>query len=352
MSVAIITGSSGLIGSEAAVFFHSKGFQVVGIDNNLREFFFGPDGSTLKNQEALAKRLKAGYQHEAIDIRDAAAIEKIFQRYGSSISVVIHSAAQPSHDWSAKDPATDFSINAQGSLVMLEATRKFAPNAVFLFTSTNKVYGDSPNFLPLVEMETRWELESSHPYHRFGFDEKLSIDQTTHGPFGASKLAADIMTQEYARYFGLKTGVFRGGCLTGPSHAGAELQGFLSYLVKCVMSGRKYTVYGHKGKQVRDNIHALDFVSALWRFFEKPKPGAVYNLGGSRKNSCSVLEAIAMAEQISGKRLNYALIDTPRLGDHIWWISDVRKFQTEFPGWDLQKGIKEIVEEMVLSTNV
>jgi CDP-paratose 2-epimerase len=346
MAIALITGSSGLIGSETARFFHEKGLHIVGIDNNMRQYFFGADGSTEWQTKKLQGELK-NFRHCSVDIRDQGGIDKLFGELGKNISVVVHAAAQPSHDWAAKEPFTDFSVNANGTLVLLEATRRFCPEAPFLFTSTNKVYGDAPNSLPLVEHATRWELEGTHPYAEFGIDEKFTIDQSKHSLFGASKVAADILVQEYGRYFGMKTACFRGGCLTGPAHSGAELHGFLAYLVKCVVSGRKYTIFGYSGKQVRDNIHSYDLVNAFWHFFQAPRSGAVYNMGGSRHSNCSMLEAIAMAEEFSGKKLNYALSGEARAGDHIWWISDVRAFQRDYPQWRYRYGIREILREMV-----
>ena len=349
MSVAIITGSAGLIGSESVKFFHEKGFDVVGVDNNMRKYFFGQDGSTRWNREQLETRLE-NYRHCDVDIRSAEKIDPLFREYGTDIDLVIHTAAQPSHDWAAKEPVTDFTVNANGTLILLEATRRFCPEAPFLFTSTNKVYGDSPNYLPLVEEETRWELDESHPFHSFGIDESMSIDQSKHSVFGASKVAADVMAQEYGRYFGLKTGTFRGGCLTGPAHSGAELHGFLAYLVRCAVTGRPYTIFGYKGKQVRDNIHSHDLVSAFWHFYQNPRQGEVYNIGGSRHSNCSMLEAIDIVEGISGKRLDYSLSEEARSGDHIWWISDVRKFQSHYPDWSYQYDIERILEEIVEAT--
>ncbi len=349
MSVAIITGSAGLIGSASVEFFHAKGLDIVGVDNNMRKCFFGQDGSTQWKREQLEATLE-NYRHCDVDIRSAEAIDHLFQEYGANIDIVIHAAAQPSHDWAAREPVTDFTVNANGTLVMLEATRRFCPEAPFIFTSTNKVYGDSPNFLPLVEEERRWELDASHPFHTFGIDESMSIDQSKHSVFGASKVAADVMTQEYGRYFGLKTGIFRGGCLTGPAHSGAELHGFLAYLVKCAVTGRPYTIFGYKGKQVRDNIHSHDLVSAFWHFYQNPRQGEVYNIGGSRHSNCSMLEAIDIVEGISGRRLNCTLSDEARGGDHIWWISDVRKFQSHYPDWGYRYGIEEILEEITGAT--
>jgi CDP-paratose 2-epimerase len=268
------------------------------------------------------------------------------QKLGASLALVVHTAAQPSHDWAAREPHTDFGVNAVGTLNLLEACRQHAPEAVFIFTSTNKVYGDTPNRLPLVETDTRWELSETHPYFAYGIDESMSIDQTKHSLFGASKVAADVMVQEYGRYFGMKTGVFRGGCLTGPAHAGAELHGFLSYLMKCTVTGKPYRVFGYQGKQVRDNIHSHDLVEAFWHFFRAPRAGEVYNIGGSRHSNCSMREAIAMCEEISGRKLQWTYLEDNRIGDHIWWISDVRKFQSHYPEWKFRYGIREILEEI------
>ena len=346
MSIAIITGSSGLIGSEAAQFFHEKGLEIIGIDNDLRQYFFGPESSTSWNTQKLIRTLPR-FTHFNLDIRAQSEVFGLFKRLGKNISVVIHTAAQPSHDWAAKEPFTDFSVNATGTLVLLEAARQFSPNAVFLFTSTNKVYGDIPNGLPLVEKEWRWELQDSHPYAKHGIDESMSIDQSKHSLFGASKVAADVLVQEYGRYFGMKTGVFRGGCLTGPMHSGAELHGFLAYLVKCGVTGKAYNIYGYKGKQVRDNIHSYDLVNAFWHFFQRPRSGAVYNMGGSRHSNCSVLEGIQKIQELSGREIRYQIVDNARSGDHIWWISDVRKFQTDYPEWGYRYDIDSLLKEMV-----
>jgi CDP-paratose 2-epimerase len=346
MSVALVTGSAGLIGSEAVRFLAAQGLSVVGIDNDMRQYFFGADGSTDWNRRLLERELR-GYEHVSADIRDQDAIGRIFERLGPNISLVIHAAAQPSHDWAAREPIIDFSVNATGTLVLLEAVRAHCPDAVFIFTSTNKVYGDTPNRLPLVEGTTRWELASGHPAAIEGIDESMSIDGTLHSVFGASKVAADVMVQEYGRYFGLKTACFRGGCLTGPAHSGAELHGFLAYLVKCGITGRPYTVFGYKGKQVRDNIHSNDLVRAFWRFFEQPRRGEVYNIGGGRYAHCSMLEAIAMIEEMTGRRLDWTYSDTNRIGDHIWWISDIRKFMEHYPGWHIEYDLRRTVQEMV-----
>ena len=351
MSVAVVTGSSGLIGSESARFFHAQGMDVVGIDNNMRQYYFGDGASTAWNTGQLQRNLPR-FTHCNMDIRNHDAVQKLFGDLGARIEIVIHTAAQPSHDWAAKEPFTDFSVNAGGTLEMLEATRTHCPNAVFILTSTNKVYGDTPNALPLVEGPTRWELDPAHRFSAHGIDETMSIDQSTHSLFGVSKIAADVMTQEYGRYFGLKTGVFRGGCLTGPAHSAAELHGFLAYLVQCALTGKPYTIYGYKGKQVRDNIHASDLISAFWNFFQNPRPGTVYNMGGSRHSNCSMLEAIQRIEALSGKTLNHTYSDQARSGDHIWWISDVRRFQTDYPNWLYRYDLDTILSEMIAETRV
>jgi CDP-paratose 2-epimerase len=259
---------------------------------------------------------------------------------------VVHTAAQPSHDWAAREPFTDFSINANGTLNLLEMTRRHCPEAVFVFTSTNKVYGDNPNLLPLVEMETRWEPDPSHPYAEAGIDENMSLDHTTHSIFGASKVAADVLVQEYGRYFGMRTVCFRGGCLTGGNHSGAQLHGFLSYLMKCAITGQHYTIFGYKGKQVRDNIHSHDLVNMFWHFYQNPRPGEVYNAGGSRFANCSMLEAITLCEEITGNRMSYAYSDTNRIGDHIWYISDVRKFRAHYPEWAYEYDLRTTLTDI------
>jgi CDP-paratose 2-epimerase len=346
VSIVIVTGSSGLIGSETAKFFHGQGFDVVGIDNDMRAYFFGQDASTGWNTTQLSATLPR-FTHHAADIRDAAAIDAIFRTYGSSIALVVHCAAQPSHDWAAREPMTDFTVNANGTLVLLEATRKYAPEAVFIFTSTNKVYGDTPNALPLVELERRWEVSSTHAWGEHGIDESMSLDQTKHSIFGASKVAADVMVQEYGQYFGMRTGVFRGGCLTGPAHSGAQLHGFLAYLVRCAVTRHPYTIFGYKGKQVRDNIHSTDLVQCFWHFMRAPKAGAVYNMGGSRHSNCSMLEAIDLIAELSGLQVDYTLSHEARSGDHIWWISDVRKFQRDYPGWAYNFDLRATLAEMI-----
>jgi CDP-paratose 2-epimerase len=350
MTICLVTGAAGLIGAESVRHFARLGLRVVGIDNDMRKYFFGEGASTAWNRRQLERELP-GYQHKAIDIRDEAAVGALFAEYGADIGLIIHCASQPSHDWAAREPMTDFSVNATGTVVLLEATRKHCVNAVFVFTSTNKVYGDTPNFLPLVEHEQRWEVNQDHPYHAHGIDESMSIDQCKHSLFGASKVAADVIVQEYGRYFGMKTATFRGGCLTGPGHSGAELHGFLSYLMQCAMSGKHYTVFGYKGKQVRDNIHCHDLVTCFEHVWRAPRAGEVYNIGGSRHANCSMLEAIALCERITGRKMSWSYSETNRIGDHIWWISDVRKFQSHYPGWryqyDLEQTLVQIHDELV-----
>jgi CDP-paratose 2-epimerase len=345
MSVALVTGSAGLVGSESVAFLCDQGFTVVGIDNDMRKAFFGPDASTAWNSKRLGDQWPARYRYHDADIRDADAMGRIFRHYGRELELVIHAAAQPSHDWAARDPQLDFSINAGGTLVLLENLRAHCPDAAFIFCSTNKVYGDRPNQLPLIERETRWEIDSNHPY-RDGIDETMSIDQSKHSLFGASKVAADVLVQEYGRYFGCKTAAFRGGCLTGPSHSGTELHGFLSYLVKCAMTGTPYRVYGYGGKQVRDNIHSRDLVQAFFQFFKSPRAGEVYNIGGGRFSNCSMLEAIALAERTVGQRLQWSYEPANREGDHIWWISGLGKFQAHYPEWRLTYSVPAIVREI------
>jgi len=345
MSVAIVTGSGGLVGAEAVRLFASLGFDVVGIDNDMRARFFGADASTAWQVTELGRTCR-GYVHHAVDIRDTEAVGRIFGRYGRTIAAVIHCAAQPSHDWAVREPFTDFSVNAQGTLVLLEALRDRAPDAAFIFVSTNKVYGDRPNHLPLVEHPTRYELDPSHPWAEHGFPEEMSIDGCLHSLFGASKVAADIMVQEYGKYFGLHTACFRGGCLTGPGHSGAQLHGFLAYLLKCAATGAPYTVFGYKGKQVRDNIHSADLVQAFWHFVRAPSCGEVFNIGGGRHSNCSMMEAIALAEEITGQAMRLSFVDEARIGDHQWWISDVRKFQSAYPEWSYRYSLRDTMEDI------
>ncbi|MGN7613517.1 NAD-dependent epimerase/dehydratase family protein [Magnetococcales bacterium HHB-1] len=345
MGIAIITGAAGLIGSEAVRFFIHKGLEVVGIDNDMRQTFFGKEASTRWNQQKLQKHF-SNYIHHDVDIRDPDAIGKIFQHYGQQIEVIVHCAAQPSHDWAAKDPLMDFTVNANGTLVLLESTRQHCPDAVFIHLSTNKVYGDTPNFLPLVEQEKRWEIAEDHPYFAQGIDENMSLDHCKHSLFGVSKASADLMVQEYGRYFGMKTACFRGGCLTGPAHSGTELHGFLAYLMLCTVQEKGYTVFGYKGKQVRDNIHSHDLVSALWHFYKKPKAAAVYNMGGGRFSNCSMLEAIDLCQKISQKELQWKYAEDNRIGDHIWWISDTSRFQQDYPEWKQHYPLEKILQEI------
>ncbi len=344
MAICVVTGSAGLIGSEAVRFFAAEGFDVVGLDNDMRATFFGPDASTAWMRETLKREIKS-YTHFDLDIRDQEGIFRLFSRYAQEVVLVIHTAAQPSHDWAAKAPMVDFGVNANGTLNLLEAVRKFAPDAVFAFTSTNKVYGDLPNRLPLVELDSRWEISPTHPY-QLGIPETMPVDGCLHSLFGASKLAADVLVQEYGRYFGMKTACFRGGCLTGPNHSGTELHGFLAYLVKCAVTGQPYTVFGYKGKQVRDNIHSDDLVQAFNAFFLNPHPGEVFNIGGGRSSNCSMLEAIELCEQTVHKRLNWTYVDQNRKGDHIWWISDISHFQSLYPEWRLRYDVLQIISEI------
>ena len=344
MRTVVVTGSAGLIGSETVKRFAQDGARVIGIDNDMRAQFFGAEASTGKTRDLLVQQVR-GYEHHGLDIRDASAVLELFKEHSGRIDAIVHTAAQPSHDWAARDPQVDFTVNANGSLNLLEAARKYCPEAPFVFTSTNKVYGDTPNRLPLQELEMRWEIEAGHEYEP-GISETMSIDYTKHSLFGASKAAADILVQEYGRYFGMPTVCFRGGCLTGPAHAGTELHGFLSYLMICTVTGRPYRVFGYKGKQVRDNIHSFDLVEAFAEFIRGPRAGEVYNIGGSRYSNCSMLEAIDLGEEISGRKLTWNYEETNRVGDHIWWISDVRKFQQHYPKWKFRYGLREIMEEI------
>jgi len=348
----LVTGSAGLIGSEAVRFFVQKGFQVVGIDNDMRKAFFGDEASTLWNRDLLIKEVP-GYIHHETDIRDKAKVEEIFKRY--KFDLIIHTAAQPSHDWAASDPVTDFTVNANGTLILLEAFRRYCPEAVFIFTSTNKVYGDTPNKLPLIETDTRYDLPKEHRFYN-GIDETMSIDNSTHSLFGVSKAAADLLVQEYGRYFNLKTASFRGGCLTGPCHSGARLHGFLAYLIRCIIKGEKYIINGYKGKQVRDNIDSYDLVNAFYHFYNNPRVGEVYNMGGSRHSNISMLEAIKKIEAITDKKAKIEYTDKQRIGDHIWYISDISKFNSHYPQWnfayDIDKILTRMCKEMEARINV
>ena len=344
MGVCLITGAAGLVGSESARYFALKNFAIVGIDNDMRQYFFGENASTDWNRRRLEEDIP-GYTHYETDIRDEQEMASIFKEYGTDIELIIHAAAQPSHDWAAREPFVDFSINANGTLVLLEMTRRYCPRAVFIFTSTNKVYGDTPNRLPLIEEKSRWEIDPSHPYST-GIDESMSIDQTKHSLFGASKVAADVVVQEYGRYFDMKTACFRGGCLTGPSHSGAQLHGFLAYLMKCTLEGDPYTIFGYKGKQVRDNLHSQDLAGAFWQFFQHPRVAEVYNMGGGRYSHCSMLEGIRLCEDITGKKLNWTYGDDHRSGDHIWYISDLSKFERHYPDWRITFDLKGILTDI------
>jgi CDP-paratose 2-epimerase len=345
VTVALVTGSGGLIGSEAARHFAGLGLDVVGIDNDMRRYFFGEDGSTAGTLRRLEGELGGAYSHYDVDIRDRGGLEQIFKKYGSAISVVIHTAGQPSHDWAAKEPFTDFDVNAVGTLNVLENTRLHAIEAPFILCSTNKVYGDRPNSLPLEELETRYELPADHPYHQ-GVTEDMSIDDCLHSVFGVSKVAADVMVQEYGRYFGMKTAAFRGGTLTGPAHAAAELHGFLGYLMRAVMEDRTYNLFGYKGKQVRDAIHSHDVLTAFEAFFRAPRSGEIYNLGGGRFSNTSILEAFTLAAEISGRdpKINY--VEQARIGDHQWWISGMSRFQSHYPDWRQTYDVPMILREI------
>ncbi len=345
MAVAVVTGSGGLIGSEAVRYFAEQGLEVIGLENDMRARFFGPEASTTPTSERLVHEVE-GFRWEQLDIRDGEGVKALFARNARQIELIVHAAAQPSHDWAATDPQTDFTINANGTLNLLEATRQHAPDATFVFTSTNKVYGDRPNSLPLQELETRLELPPDHHWYQ-GIDTDMPIDLTTHSLFGVSKAAADLLVQEYGRYFGMPTVCFRAGCLTGPQHAGAQLHGFLAYLMKCTVTGQPYTIFGYSGKQVRDNIHARDVVRAFAAFHANPRAAAVYNLGGGRESNVSVLEVIELCERVSGRHLNYTFSDHTRIGDHRWWISDLQPFEADCPQWRLTLGIEEMLRDIL-----
>ena len=334
-----------MVGSESVRHFVGAGYDVIGLENDMRAEFFGRDASTAHTTRELVERYPAEFRSLELDIRDADGVAKVFAEQEGAIELVIHTAAQPSHDWAASDPQTDFAVNANGTLNLLEAARKHAPGATFVFCSTNKVYGDLPNQLPLVELPQRLELPEDHPYYK-GIDTTMSIDQSTHSLFGVSKAAADLLVQEYGRYFELPTVCFRGGCLTGPNHAGTRLHGFLSYLMRCTMTGDPYTVFGYGGKQVRDNIHAADLVAAFAAFHRAPRAGAVYNIGGGRQSNCSMLEAIELCQEIAGRELEWSLGEENRIGDHRWWISDLQPFRSDYPEWELTRDVEGILREI------
>jgi CDP-paratose 2-epimerase len=345
VSVALVTGSAGLIGSEAARHFAGLGMDIVGIDNDMRRYFFGPDGSTAWSVLRLTSELGDAYRHVDVDIRDRDGLAQVFRKYGSDIAVVIHTAGQPSHDWAAKEPYTDFDVNAVGTLNVLENARQYAIDAPFIHCSTNKVYGDRPNELPLVELETRYELAADHPYYQ-GITEDMSIDHCLHSIFGVSKVAADVMVQEYGRYFDMKTACFRGGTLSGPAHSAAELHGFLAYLMRCVMEGRTYNLYGYKGKMVRDAIHSHDVLTAFEAFFRSPRSAEVYNLGGGRFSNTSHIEAFRIAEQISGNEAKINYVEQNRVGDHQWWVSSMARFEAHYPEWTMTYDVPAILREI------
>ena len=342
----LVTGSSGLVGSESVRFFAEKGFIVVGVDNDMRKFFFGNEASTEWNKNKLIEQYRDQYIHYNIDIRDDARLESIFKEH--TFDLIIHAAAQPSHDWAAKEPMTDFSINATATLLLLEMYRKYSPQATFIFMSTNKVYGDTPNTLPLIETKTRYEIKEDHPYY-CGINETMSIDQSKHSIFGASKVAADIMVQEYGKYFSLNTCVFRGGCLTGSNHSSAQMHGFLAYLVKCVVTGKEYQIFGYNGKQVRDNIHSKDLINMFWQVYQHPRKSEVYNVGGGRSLSISIIEAIQKIEKITHRKAKYIYNPQERSGDHKWYITDVSKFKGHYPSWDVMYSIDMIIEEIFIN---
>jgi len=348
MSIVIITGANGLVGSEAVSFFSKKKYTVVGIDNNLRKFFFGEDGSTSWIKRKIIKENK-NYIHHNIDIRNSQALDKLFKRYKNNISLIIHCAAQPSHDYGKNYPKIDFNVNATGTLNLLELTKKYCPNSPFIFMSTNKVYGDNPNKLKILEKRTRYELSKKNKFYN-GVNEKLSVDDCTHSFFGVSKIYADLIVQEYGRNVGLKTVCFRAGCITGPNHSGAKLHGFLSYLVKQSLLKKEYTILGYKGKQVRDNLHSFDLINCFWEYFKKPKRGMVYNIGGGRFSNCSILEAISEIEYIAKIKIKRKFIKQNRIGDHIWYITDNKKFKKDYPNWKQKYNTKKIIKELILNS--
>ena len=347
MSLAIITGSTGLVGSESVNFFHNKGFDVVGIDNNFRKVFFGNTGSTDWIKKRLIKRNK-NFKNFSIDIRNFNQLEKLFKKYKKRISVVIHCAAQPSHDYGKNFPFLDFDINAKGTLNLLELTKIYCPNSPFIFMSTNKVYGDNPNKLRFYEKNTRWELKKNDKNFK-GIKENFSIDNATHSFFGVSKTYADLIVQEYGKNVGLKTVCFRGGCITGPNHSGAGLHGFLSYLVKICLKSKKYNLIGYKGKQVRDNLHSIDLVNCFWEFYKKPRFGEIYNIGGGRYSNCSIIEALNLVEDISQIEIKRKFLKIPRVGDHMWYVSDTSKFKKDYSNWKQKYNTRKIIEELIQS---
>jgi CDP-paratose 2-epimerase len=345
MPSVLVTGSAGLVGSAAVELFAARGSRVLGVDNDERQRYFGPSATTLRTRRELEERYPS-YLHHDVDIRDAAAMDRIFADHAADLSLVVHAAAQPSHDWAAGAPLVDFEVNALSTLHLLERVRHRCPDAVFIYVSTNKVYGDAPNRLPLVERETRWEVDPVHPYAARGVPEEMPVDGAMHSLFGCSKLSADLMVQEYGRYFGLRTACFRCGCITGMRHAGAEQHGFLAYMMRCAAKKEPYVIHGYKGKQVRDNIHAADLASAFEQFYLEPKAGAVYNMGGSRHSNCSLLEAITLCEQATGNKMDVTYGSEPRKGDHVWWISDVSRFTRDYPRWSYRHDLTSLVADV------
>jgi CDP-paratose 2-epimerase len=344
MPTAIVTGSGGLVGSESVRYFVEAGYDVIGLDNDMRAQFFGPAASTRRMTDSLTDRYPE-FHPLGIDIRSIDEVDAVVARHADKLSLLIHTAAQPSHDWAASDPVTDFTVNANGTLNLLQAGRRHAPDATFVNMSTNKVYGDTPNRLPLLDAGDRLELPDDHRWWA-GIDTTMSIDSSTHSLFGVSKAAGDLLVQEYGRYFGMPTVCFRGGCLTGPNHAGAQLHGFLSYLMRCTVAGEPYTVFGYEGKQVRDNLHSADLVAAFAAFHAAPQAGAVYNIGGGRVSNCSMLEAIALCEEIAGRELSFTVSDEARIGDHRWWISDLGEFQRDYPSWSVKYDVPAVLREI------
>ena len=348
MSIVLITGSNGLVGSESVNFFSDKGFEVIGVDNDLRKYFFGKNASTKWQNKILKKRNK-NFKNYTADIRNFQSLNKIFRKYKKNIKLIIHCAAQPSHDYGKTNPVVDFNVNATGTLNLLELTKKYCPDSPFIFMSTNKVYGDNPNKLNLIKNKNRYELSSKNKYLK-GINEKFSIDDCTHSFFGVSKTYADLIVQEYGKNLGLKTVSFRAGCITGPNHSGTELHGFLSYLVKKSLKEKKYKIIGYEGKQVRDNIHSFDLVKCFWEFYKKPRMGEVYNIGGSRHSNCSVIEALNYVEKYAKIKIKRSFIRQNRVGDHIWYISDNSKFKKHYPNWKQSYNIKRIIKELILSS--
>lgn len=344
MKIVLITGSSGLVGSTASAFFIKKGYNVVGIDNDYRSVLFGKTASTKKQKNELSKYKK--YNHYSVDIRNKLQLEKVFKKYKNKIKLIIHSAAQPSHDWAYKDPLTDFDINARSTLSLLNLMKSFCPESTFIFLSTNKVYGDRPNKIKFIEKKTRWDVSTRSKYYN-GINENFPIDQSIHSFFGSSKTYADIIVQEFGKNLGFKTGIFRCGCITGPNHAGAKLHGFLSYLVKSCIQKKSYEIIGYKGKQVRDNIHSHDLVNAFWEFFKKPRKGEVYNMGGGKTNSCSIIEAISYVEKKVNIKIKKKYNKKPRSGDHIWYISNLGKFKKHYPNWKVKFDFKKTMDQII-----